>query len=100
MYKEKEAHLTFFKGNKRISEKDYLIYAEENRTGAKGAEMIARFEEHWFYVPTHCTVVLDGWRYYFRIRYTDRKENGRIIHLPEFRYTTRRKATTGKGAKV
>lgn len=100
MYKEKAAFLTFFKGNKRISEKDYLVYTEESRTGAKGAEMVARFEVHWFYVPTHCTVVLDGWRYYFRIGYTDRKENGRIIHLPEFRYTTRRKATTGKGAKV
>ena len=94
MYKEKEAFLTFYKGNKQISEKDYLVYAEESRTGAKGAEMVARFEVHWFYLPTHCTVVLDGWRYYFRIGYTDRKENGRVIHLPEFRYTTRRRAAT------
>jgi len=89
----KEAFLTFWKGSKIISRRDYLRPCEDWREGAKGAEMVAAFEVSWFYLPTRAAVVLDGWRYYFRITYTDRQERGRVVHLPDFHYTARRRAT-------
>lgn len=92
----KKAYITFKKGYKVISKNDYEVIVEDSRKGVKGAEMVARLEVVWFFVPTSCSVVLDDYRYYFRIAYTDRKEGGRIIHLPEFRYTTRRKAEVTK----
>lgn len=88
----KKVYITFKKYGKVISNRDFEVTAEDWREGTKGAEMVARLQAHWFYLPTACSVVLDGWRYYFEITYTERKEQGRIIHLPEFRYTTRRKA--------
>ena len=86
----KKAYITFKKGYKYISNRDFEVTAEDWREGAKGAEMVAHLEVHWFYLPTSCGVVLDGWRYYFRITYNDYKnEYGRILHLPEFKYTKR-----------
>lgn len=87
----KKAYITFKKNGKEISKRDFEVNAEDWREGVKGAEMVARFQTHWFYLPTACSVVLDGYRYYFRIGYTDRQENGRIIHLPDFTFTTKRR---------
>ena len=87
----KKAYITFKKGYKYISDRDFEVTAEDWREGVKGAEVIAHLQTHWFYLPTSCSVVLDGCRYYFRITYTDRKENGRIIHLPNFTFTTKRR---------
>lgn len=91
----KKAYVTFKKNGKNISRKDFEVTAEDWREGAKGAEMIAGFQTHWFYRPTSSTVVLDGFRYYFRITYTEyatgRKGYERIVYLPEFKYTMRKK---------